>query len=72
MSNGMNSLTLFWQEAEVFALQVEQMSEQQLQAPFIDERYGSFLRNIDAMIEHSYYHLGQIVIIKKMILANKD
>lgn len=28
---------------------------------------GSYLRNIEGVIEHSYYHLGQISLIKKMI-----
>lgn len=28
---------------------------------------GTFLRNMDAMIEHAYYHLGQIVLIKKLL-----
>ena len=37
---------------------------------FVDEKYGTFQRNIEAMIEHSYYHLGQIVLIKKMLLQS--
>jgi hypothetical protein len=39
--------------------------------PFIDEKYGTFLRNIEGVIEHSYYHLGQISLIRKMITQNK-
>ncbi|MBL7886231.1 MAG: DUF1572 family protein [Flavobacterium sp.] len=57
----------FWNDAEAFASFVEQLSNEQLHQAFVDEKYGSFLRNIDAMIEHSYYHLGQIVLLKKMI-----
>jgi len=38
---------------------------------FVDEKYGTYQRNIDGMLEHSYYHLGQIVLIKKMILENQ-
>jgi hypothetical protein len=38
-----------------------------MQQPFVNEKYGSLQRNIDAMIEHSYYHLGQIVLIRKII-----
>lgn len=60
-------LEKFWHDAEAFAVLVEQMPEENLLQPFVDEKYGSFLRNIDAMIEHSYYHLGQIVLIKKML-----
>ena len=33
----------------------------------IQDKYGNYRRNIEAMIEHSYYHLGQISLIKKMI-----
>lgn len=61
-------LAKFWEDTETFALHVEQLSYEQLQQPFVDEKYGTYLRNIDAMIEHSYYHLGQIVLLKKMIL----
>lgn len=34
---------------------------------FSEEKYGSYFRNIDAMIAHSYYHLGQIVLLDKTI-----
>jgi len=60
-------LNRLWADAEAFALLVEQLSPDQLQAPFTDARYGSYQRNIDAMIEHCYYHLGQIVLLKKML-----
>jgi hypothetical protein len=33
-----------------------------------DEQYGTWQRNLEAVIEHSYYHLGQIILIRKMIL----
>jgi hypothetical protein len=61
-------LDLFWKDAEDFAAMVERMDENQLYAVFVDEKYNTYLRNIDAMIEHSYYHLGQIVLIKKMLV----
>lgn len=61
-------LSQFWNDAEAFASFVEQLSNEQLHEAFVDEKYGNYLRNIDAMIEHSYYHLGQIVLLKKMII----
>jgi len=64
-------LTTFWNDAETFANHVEQLSEEQLQHYFTDEKYGTYYRNIDCMIEHSYYHLGQIVLIKKLITSQK-
>lgn len=60
-------LNLFWNDAEAFALLIEQLPEEKLSEPFVDEKYGTYLRNIDGMIEHCYYHLGQIVLLKKMI-----
>jgi uncharacterized damage-inducible protein DinB len=60
-------LTNFWKDAEEFADLVAQLSETQLSEYFVDEKYSTYLRNVDSMIEHSYYHLGQIVLIKKML-----
>ncbi len=57
----------FLQNASDFADEVEQMTIDQLNAPFVKEQYGSYLRNIEGVIEHSYYHMGQVSIIKKMI-----
>ncbi len=57
----------FLSDAEVFCSQVERMEDSQLDQPFVDEKYGTYLRNIEAVIEHSYYHLGQISLIRKMI-----
>ena len=65
-----NFLSQFWNDAEEFALFVEQMSEEKLNQVFTDEKYGTYQRNIDGMIEHAYYHLGQIVLIKKMVQTN--
>ena len=58
-------LTRFWKDAEEFASLVEQMPESKLQQAFVDEKYGTYQRNIEGMIEHGYYHLGQIVLLKK-------
>ena len=43
------------------------MDENIFDQPFIDAKYGTFLRNIEGVIEHSYYHLGQISLIRKLI-----
>lgn len=62
-----NFLTRFWNDSEEFAALIEQMPDEKLDEVFIDEKYGTYRRNIDGMIEHSYYHLGQISLLKKMI-----
>lgn len=61
-----------WIDAEKFSGYVEKLSDEKLQEAFVDEKYGSYLRNIDAMIEHSYYHLGQIVLLKKIIAGTNN
>lgn len=60
-------LNKLWQDAEKFANLTEQLTEEKLKEDFAGKNYGSYQRNIDAMIEHSYYHLGQIVLIRKLI-----
>ncbi|MEM9339243.1 MAG: hypothetical protein AAGA66_10980, partial [Bacteroidota bacterium] len=57
----------FGTDSERFINLVQKMSEEKLYQPFVDEQYGNYLRNLDALIEHTYYHFGQVVIIRKMI-----
>lgn len=52
-----------------FADEVAQIPDEKLDEIFVNEKYGTYLRNIEGVIEHSYYHFGQIVLIKKLILA---
>lgn len=54
-------------DAERFAEYVENLPEEKISAPFIEEKYGNYFRNLTGQIEHTYYHLGQMVLIKKMI-----
>jgi len=37
----------------------------------MEEKYGNYYRNFHGIIEHCHYHLGQIVLIKKMLLSGK-
>lgn len=60
-----------WNDAEKFAQRVEEMSDSQLWSAFADEKYGNFYRNLEGMVEHCYYHLGQVVMLKKLIRAGK-
>lgn len=62
-----NLITTFWNDSEAFINHVEQMTNEQLLAPFVKEEYGNYLRNINVMIEHTYYHLGQVLLIKKLL-----
>jgi hypothetical protein len=51
-------VNLFLSNAELFVAQVAQMDDTVLDQVFVDEKYGSYLRNLEGVIEHSYYHLG--------------
>lgn len=62
-----NLLSDFLKTANNFADKVEQLNEIKFNEVFVEEKYGSYQRNIEAVIEHSYYHLGQICLIKKLI-----
>uniref|UniRef100_UPI004049D874 hypothetical protein n=1 Tax=Flavobacterium sp. TaxID=239 RepID=UPI004049D874 len=57
--------------SERFIQLVEKMTNEELMSDFVSEKYGSYYRNIDVMIEHTNYHLGQILLIKKMIQNRK-
>ena len=57
-----------WADAETFATLVEQLPESMLWETFADEKYGNYYRNLHGVIEHMHYHLGQIVLIKKLLL----
>lgn len=64
-----DQLRTMWDNAEKFAGFVETMPDGKLEAVFVDEKYGNYRRNIEGVIEHSYYHLGQVSLLKKMIRA---
>ena len=59
---------ILFTNAEKFASHIDNMSDEKLDSHFVKEDYGSYHKNIDGMIEHCYYHFGQMVIIKKMVL----
>lgn len=61
-------VTGFFADAESFAQQIEQIDETKLFEDFAGaSRYGNYYRNLFGIIEHTHYHLGQIVLIKKII-----
>ncbi len=61
-------LNKLWENAEKFASLLEQMPDAKMNEVFVDEKYGTYLRNIDGMIEHCYYHLGQVTLIRKLLI----
>ncbi len=45
---------------------IPNIPEHQWNEPFVKEEYGSYARNIEGLIEHSYYHFGQISLLLKL------
>ncbi|MEJ2880945.1 DUF1572 domain-containing protein [Pedobacter sp. GR22-6] len=61
----------FIASSEAFVQAVQSLPAEILDKGFVEEKYGSYLRNIEGVIEHSYYHLGQVTLIKKIILEQE-
>jgi uncharacterized damage-inducible protein DinB len=56
-----------WSDAERFAALVEQLPDDRLRTDMADPKYGTWYRNLHGIIEHTHYHLGQIVVLKKVL-----
>lgn len=67
-----NLLSEFLDNANKFADLVEGLEDSIFDQPFLDDRYGTYLRNIEGVIEHGYYHLGQITLIRKLIIHSQQ
>lgn len=61
-----------WEEAEVFAALIEKVPESRLCEDFTEARYGTWFRNLAGIIEHMHYHMGQMVILKKVMRAERS
>jgi hypothetical protein len=61
-----------WAYAETFASLIEQLPENKLEDTFVEEKYGNYYRNLLGVIEHTHYHLGQIVLLKKILLSGNN
>jgi len=62
-----NLRTKLFRDATTYAGLVEHLPDSKLEELFCLEKYGNYYRNIHGLIEHCHYHLGQIVLIKKLI-----
>ena len=67
-----NMIKEFVVTSKAFIEAVAQMPDAKLDEPFVEEKYGDYLRNIEGTIEHCYYHLGQVSLLKKMVLENNS
>ncbi len=67
-----NMLVGIFEDGERLAQQIERLDDNILSDYFQEEKYGSHYRNFCGIIEHFHYHLGQIVVIKKILNAQKE
>jgi uncharacterized damage-inducible protein DinB len=56
-------------EAAALSDMIEQLPEETIWSDFTDEKYGSYYRNLHGIVEHTHYHLGQISLVKKMLVS---
>jgi len=56
-----------WLDVEIFSSKIEKLSDETMYMDFVENKYGSYYRNLHGIIEHAYYHIGQIVLIKKIL-----
>jgi uncharacterized damage-inducible protein DinB len=62
-----NMLEELRSEVERTAALLDKLDNSTLTEFFVEEKYGSYYYNLHGIIEHSYYHLGQIVMIRKTL-----
>lgn len=63
-------LITIYADVALLASKIEKLSDEKLVTVFSDPKYGNYYRNLHGIIEHCHYHLGQIVIIKKLIRSS--
>lgn len=57
----------FKTNAQLIVEKVSIFPENRWDELFVKEIYGTYERNIEGLIEHSYYHFGQISLLLKLI-----
>jgi hypothetical protein len=61
-----------WADAIDLASLVEQFPENKLWEIMEDKKHGNYYRNIHGIIEHNHYHLGQIALIKNIVVQSES
>lgn len=57
---------------DMLASKIETLNETKLFEDFADPKYGNYCRNLMGIVEHIHYHLGQMVLIKKIMRQQKE
>jgi len=66
-SDWQNLIESFKNNAASLVDKVANFPEKEWTSPFANKNYGTYERNIEGLIEHSYYHFGQISLLLKLI-----
>lgn len=53
-------------DAKQFSTLISEIAPDKWDTHFSHKKYGSYFRNMMGILEHTHYHLGQIVLIKKL------
>jgi len=69
-SEWLDYLNGIYVEAKEIALLIERLPLEKLNQNIPEEKYGTYFRNLAGIIEHAHYHLGQIVLLKKLYRSN--
>lgn len=56
-----------FQDCERCASLIETVPLDKMWEVFHEEKYGDYYRNLTGLIEHFNYHLGQVVVLKKIL-----
>ena len=65
-----NMIKISLQKAQTLIDHIEEMSDAKLSKNFNGDKYGTWHRNLSGLLEHNYYHLGQISLIKKLLQSD--
>lgn len=60
-----------WANVERFVSLVKNLPDSTIWETFVDPKYGTYYSNLQGLIEHTHYHLGQIVIVKKILRSSE-
>lgn len=59
-----------WSNVSEFCDKIEELEDARLFEDMLEKKHGNYFRNLHGIIEHTHYHLGQIVLLKKLIREN--
>ena len=63
-------LDTIWSNVLEFCDKIEELEDAKFFEDMQEKKYGNYFRNLHGIIEHTHYHLGQIVLLKKLIREN--